>query len=223
MNSEADKTQSPAGIVIVDDHPVMRMGLKHLISSAEGLTVTGEAGTCAEALSLFEDCQDIDLAIIDVSLPDRSGLELLKDLRAIHTDLKCLVISSHDEEVYAERVLRAGGRGYVMKDRAPEQLVEAIQKVLAGGIFLSPKMTAQMMETFAGGGNSGSTVSALSDRELEVFRAIGEGKSSREVAGELGISIRTVDAHRTHIKDKLELKDAAELSYQAIRWVESQS
>ena len=110
-----------------------------------------------------------------------------------------------------------------MKDRAPEQLVEAIQKVLAGGIFLSPKMTAQMMETFAGGGNSGSTVSALSDRELEVFRAIGEGKSSREVAGELGISIRTVDAHRTHIKDKLELKDAAELSYQAIRWVESQS
>ncbi len=223
MNPKESQSHSSARIVIVDDHPVMLMGLKHLITSADGLAVVGEAGTCAEALAVFASCQDIDLAIIDVSLPDRSGLELLKELRIVWTELKCLVISSHDEEVYAERVLRAGGRGYVMKDRAPEQLVEAIQKVLAGGIFLSPKMTAQMMETFAGGGSSGSTVSALTDRELEVFRAIGEGKTSREVAGELGISIRTIDAHRTHIKDKLQIKDAAELSYQAIRWVESQS
>lgn len=214
--------ETPARVVIVDDHPIMRFGLSQLIASIDGVEVAGEAGSAAEALQLIEDAGELDLVIVDVSLPDRNGLELIKDLRAMVDDIKCLVISSHDEEVYAERVLRAGGRGYMMKDRAPEQLENAVKQVLAGGVFLSPEMTASMMEMIAGGGAS-NPVSALSDRELEVYRAIGEGKTSREIAALLGISIRTVDAHRTHIKEKLGFGDAAELNYEAIRWVESQS
>lgn len=214
---------SPAKIFIVDDHPVMRMGLSHLIDSAEDLKVCGEAGSASEALSFLQVIGESDLVVIDVSLPDRNGLDLLKDIRTEIPDKKCLVISSHDENVYAERALRLGGRGYVMKNRAPELLIDAIRQVLAGGIFLSSDMTRQMMETFAGGKASGSSLSALTDRELEVYRAIGEGKGTREIAELLGISVRTVDAHRTHIKDKLGLGDATELSYQAIRWMESQS
>ncbi|MCG8602214.1 MAG: response regulator transcription factor [Verrucomicrobiales bacterium] len=216
------KSETPAAVIIVDDHPIMRMGLGQLVQSMDDVEVVGEAGSSADAIELFESLDRVDLAIIDVSLPDRSGLELIKDLRSLDSGLKCLVISSHDEEVYAERVLRAGGRGYMMKDRAPESLEEAVRQVLGGGVFLSPEMTAKMMEVMAGG-RSGDPVSALSDRELEVFREIGSGKTSREIAGMMSISIRTVDAHRTHIKDKLGFRDAAELTYEAIRWVEGRS
>lgn len=216
--SEEPKAQ----VFIVDDHPIMRLGLSQLIQSIEGVEVAGEAGSATEALHLLDQSDPVDLAIVDVSLPDRSGLELIKDLRVRHESVKCLVISSHDEEVYAERVLRAGGRGYMMKDRAADLLENAIRQVLNGGVFLSAEMTARMMEVIAGG-NTSVSVSSLSDRELEVYRAIGEGQSSREIAGHMGISIRTVDAHRTHIKEKLNLRDAAELTHSAIRWVESQS
>jgi len=209
-------------VIIVDDHPIMRLGLTQLIESIDGVEVVGEAGSAFEGLDLLEEAGEVDLAIVDMSLPDRSGLELIKDARNSWPDLKCLVISSHDEAVYAERVLRAGGRGYMMKDRAPEMLETAVRRVLDGEVFLSREMTAKMMEVFAGGKGS-TSVSVLSDRELEVYRAIGEGKTSREIAGMKGISIRTVDAHRTHIKEKLGLRDAAELTYEAIRWVESQS
>ena len=209
-------------VIIVDDHPIMRLGLTQLIESIDGVEVVGEAGSASEGLDLLEEAGEVDLAIVDMSLPDRSGLELIKDARNSWPDLKCLVISSHDEAVYAERVLRAGGRGYMMKDRAPEMLETAVRRVLDGEVFLSREMTAKMMEVFAGGKGS-TSVSVLSDRELEVYRAIGEGKTSREIAGMKGISIRTVDAHRTHIKEKLGLRDAAELTYEAIRWVESQS
>ncbi|MDF1825190.1 MAG: response regulator transcription factor [Verrucomicrobiales bacterium] len=209
-------------VFIVDDHPIMRFGLSQLIQSIDGVEVAGEAGTATEALHFLDQSLNVDLAIVDVSLPDRSGLELIKDLRVLHEEIKCLVISSHDEEIYAERVLRAGGRGYMMKDRAPDLLETAVKQVLSGSVFLSAGMTARMMEVIAGGGSSMS-VSSLSDRELEVYRAIGEGKSSREIAGVMGISIRTVDAHRTHIKEKLKVRDAVELTHSAIRWVESQN
>lgn len=212
-----------ARIFIVDDHPVMRMGLSCLVSSADGLEVVGEAGSAREALEILEQDVAPDLILVDISLPDQNGLELLKELKCNHPNSKTLVISSHDEEVYAERVLRAGGRGYVTKDRAPDQLVAAVRQVLDGGIFLSGEMTAKMMEVFAGGESTGSSVSTLTDRELEVYRLIGEGNASREIAAILGVSIRTVDAHRTHIKDKLDLRGSAELSYHAIRWVESQN
>ncbi len=212
-----------SNVVIVDDHPIMRLGLTHLLSSMEGVRVVGEAGTATAALRLIESSgQSVDLAIVDMSLPDRSGLELIKDLHAMDSSIACLVISSHDETVYAERVLRSGGRGYLMKDRAPEFLGDAVRLVLDGGIYLSKEMTGKMMAILAGGG-SAVAVSTLSDRELEVYRAIGEGKTTREIAGNLGISVRTVDAHRAHIKEKLGLRDAAELAYEAIRWVESQT
>jgi len=217
------KESSPSRVVVVDDHPIMRFGLSRLIGSIEGVEVVGEAGTASEALRQVESLGEVDLVVVDMSLPDRSGLELIKDLRAMFPDIKCLVISSHDEAVYAERVLRAGGRGYMMKDRAPEFLEAAVRQVLDGGIFLSAEMTARMMEVFAGGSGGSSPVSALTDRELEVFRAIGEGRTSREIAALLGISVRTVDAHRTHIKEKLGLADAAQLNYEAIRWVQSQA
>ncbi|MBP6784831.1 MAG: response regulator transcription factor [Verrucomicrobiales bacterium] len=214
--------RAKARVVIVDDHPVMRMGLSQLLKSSGQVEVCGEAGSVAEALAVIESADSVDLVVIDISLPDRSGLELIRDLKIMDARIRSLVVSSHDEKVYAERVLRAGGRGYIMKDRAPEQLIAAVEQVLAGGIFLSPMMTSRMMETLAGA-NAASPISGLTDRELEVFRAIGEGKSSRETAGALGVSIRTIDAHRTHIKEKLGLRDASELSYEAIRWRESQS
>ena len=132
--------------MIVDDHPVMRMGLSHLIQASGELEVCGEAGTAAEAIELLESLDQVDLVIVDLSLPDQNGLELIKDIRAMNDELKCLVISSHDEELYAERVLRAGGRGYIMKDRAPSVLIEAITQVLGGGVFVSPEMTAKLME-----------------------------------------------------------------------------
>jgi len=211
-----------ARVVIVDDHPIMRMGLSQLLQSSGKVEVCGEAGSVGEAIQLMQAMPPVDLFVIDISLPDRSGLELIRDLKIMDPGIRSLVVSSHDERVYAERVLRAGGRGYIMKDRAPEQLIAAVEQVLAGGIFLSPAMTSRMMETLSGT-RAATPIAGLTDRELEVFRAIGEGKSSREISGALGISIRTIDAHRTHIKEKLGLRDAAELSYEAIRWRESQS
>lgn len=211
-----------AKVVVVDDHPIMRMGLKQLLQSSNLVEVRGEAGSVEEAVSVISALRPVDLVIVDISLPDRSGLELIRDLRALDPEAKALVVSSHDERVYAERVLRAGGRGYLMKDRAPEQLIAAVGRVLDGEIFLSPAMTSRMMEALSGT-KPASPISGLTDRELEVFRAIGEGRSSREISGMLGVSIRTIDAHRAHIKEKLGLRDAAELSYEAIRWMESQA
>ena len=216
-------SESTWEIIIIDDHPVMRMGLSHLVDSEPDFKIAGEAGTADEALDLLDSRENVDLALVDVSLPDRSGLELVKDMVAVRTELKCLVISSHDESVYAERILRAGAKGYIMKDRAPSQLIEAIRTVIEGGVFLSPEMTAKLMKLIAEGTPTGGSISGLTDRELEVFFAIGEGKTPREIAGQLGISVRTVDAHRTNIKDKMELRDSSELTYEAIRWVESQA
>jgi DNA-binding NarL/FixJ family response regulator len=216
------KAGHKARIVIVDDHPIMRMGLRQLLKSSQLVEVCAEAGSVSEAISVISAARPVDLVLVDISLPDRSGLELVRDLRTIDPGARSLVVSSHDEKVYAERVLRAGGRGYLMKDRAPEQIIAAVSQVLDGGIFLSPSMTSRMMEALSGS-KSTSAISGLTDRELEVFRAIGEGKSSREISGLLGVSIRTIDAHRTHIKDKLGLRDAAALSYEAIRWMESQA
>ena len=208
-------------IVIVDDHPILRKGLKAMINEFDDLEIVGESGSASHAVDLIESLgSEVDLIILDMSLPDRSGLDLIKDLKAMGCDAAYLFLSSHDEKVYAERILRAGGRGYVMKTKAQDCLIDAIRSLLGGGVFFSPEMTAKMMDVLAGG-YSGSEVSRLSDRELEVYRAIGSGKTTREIAGMMGISVRTVDAHRTHIKEKLGLKDATELNFEAIRWVES--
>ncbi|MFT5465803.1 MAG: DNA-binding NarL/FixJ family response regulator [Verrucomicrobiales bacterium] len=210
-------------ILIVDDHPVMRFGLVSLINSNENLTVCGECGSACEAM---EACQREapDLALVDITLPDKNGLELVKDLRAWNEQLLILVVSMHEENVYAERALRAGARGYVMKEEAADKLVEAVGQVLAGGVYVSPKISARIVQQFAdSGGSPESPIGRLTDRELEVFQQIGEGMASREIAAKLTISVRTVDAHRAHIKEKLGLRDATELMHQAVKWVETGS
>lgn len=207
-------------ILIIDDHPVMRFGLVQLIKAQPDLEICGEAGTAAEAMEFFE--RDVpDLALLDLSLPDKNGLELLKDIRARFENVEVLVVSMHDEALYAERVLRSGAKGYVMKEEAGERLVEAIDCVLGGKVFVSPRMSARIIEMFSGGTKASlSPLERLTDRELEVFELVGQGKGSRDIAELLHVSPRTVDAHRAHIKEKMGYEDGNTLIREAVRWVE---
>ena len=208
-------------ILIVDDHPIMRRGLIQLLSLEPGLQIQGDVGTAAEALEVCLT-NPPDLVLADISLPDKNGLELIKDLRAINDQLRIIVVSMHDESLYAGRVLRAGARGYVMKEEAPESLIQAIRTVLQGGIFVSQKVSAKIIEEFSNQTKGvDGPVSRLTDRELEIFRMIGEGHGSRDIAGRLNISVRTIGAHRAHIKDKLALRDATELVHRAVSWVKT--
>ena len=210
-------------ILLVDDHPFMRAGLAQLIDRQADLTVCGEAGNPSEAL---EQCARLrpDLVLTDLTMPGRSGLEFVKDLRAAQPDATVLVISMHDEAVYAERSLRAGARGYIMKEAGGENLLAAIRQVLRGGIYVSAAMSARILEGLSGGKPRGSSspIEKLSDREFEVFQLIGQGKNTRDIAEQLHLSPKTVDVHRSHIKEKLELKDVTALIRHAVRWVETQ-
>ncbi len=208
-------------ILIVDDHPIVRYGLKQLISSEPDLEVFCEAGSAAEGVRAIEDAEP-DLLIADINLPDKNGLEMVKDLKPRFPNLKVLIVSMYDEGLYAERALRAGARGYIMKEAAAVKLIEGIRAVLGGRIFLSAEISSRIVEAFANqAGDNRSQMERLSDRELEVFRLIGEGKGSRAVAELLNVSVRTVDAHRAHIKEKLGLADGNELVRNAVRWVET--
>jgi DNA-binding NarL/FixJ family response regulator len=209
-------------ILVVDDHPLLKVGLARLIEGEPGLEICGMACEAHEAMAQVESCKP-DLVVTDLTLPGRSGLELIKDLSAIHPELPVIVFSMHDEMVYAERVLRAGGRGYVTKDSAPERLVEAIRTVLEGGVYASKSLTGHLLNSLAprkGAAGNGSPLQRLTDRELEVFEMIGQARNHQEIAMNLGISPRTLDAHRTHIREKLGLEDGNDLTRQAIRWVE---
>jgi DNA-binding NarL/FixJ family response regulator len=210
-------------VLIVDDHPIMRQGLVALINNEPDLTVCCEAETTREALQLLEQRRP-EIVVTDLSLPDRSGLELIKDIAARFPEVPVLVLSMHDEAIYAERVLRAGGRGYVMKQEGGRKLLDAIRAVLAGRTHVSERMSARIVELFAGRRPAHeSPVSTLSDREFEVFQLIGRGRATREIAAQMGLSIKTVEAHRLHIKEKLGLESAAALTRHAVRWVESQN
>jgi DNA-binding NarL/FixJ family response regulator len=210
-------------ILIVDDHPFMRAGLAQLINRQPELTVVGEAGDPSAAMSELARC-DPDLILTDITMPGRSGLEFIKDLRAERPDLAILVISMHDEVIYAERVLRAGARGYIMKEAGGDNLLAAIRQVLAGAIYVSPKISAGILEGISQGKPRGSSspIERLTDREFEIFQLVGQGKSTRDIAAQLHLSPKTVDVHRGHIKEKLELKDATALVRHAVRWVETQ-
>jgi len=201
---------------------MMRQGLAQLINNEPDLIVAAEADNAAQALSQV-GMQTPDLLIADISLPDKNGLELIKDLRAMHPAILILVVSMHDEALYAERVLRAGGRGYVMKQEGGKKLMEAIRQVLEGKIYVSEKMSAKILEIFSGrrDGGGGSGVGRLSDREFEVFQMIGEGKGTREIADHLHLSVKTVEVHRANIKEKLQLKTATDLVRYAVRWIEA--
>lgn len=202
---------------------MMRQGLAQLVNNEPDLTVCGEADTAGQALNGVPGSRP-DLLIADISLPDKNGLELIKDLRALQPELSILVISMHDEELYAERVLRAGGRGYVMKQEGGKILMEAIRQVLSGKVFVSEKMSAKILEIFSGrrDQSGGSPVQRLSDREFEVFQMIGEGKGTRQIAEHLHLSVKTVEVHRANIKEKLRLKTATDLVRYAVRWAEAE-
>lgn len=211
-------------ILLVDDHPIMRYGLAQLVRAEPDLDVCGEAGSAAEGLAVWEKLKP-DLVVVDLTLPDKHGLEFIKDLQAMHPGTLILVLSMHDESLYAERILRAGARGYVMKETAADTLVHAARRVLEGGIYLSDRMSGQMLELMAGQRKQASVspLERLTDRELEVLQLIGQGRATRHIAEHLHISARTVDAHRAHIKDKLQLDDGPALVRYAVRWVESQT
>lgn len=208
-----------ARVLLVDDHPIVRQGLAMLINAEPDLMVCGEASTGAEALQLVRTTQP-DLVMIDISLEDRSGVELIREIRAMAGELPMLALSMHDESLYAERVLRAGGRGYVMKQEATEKLLTAIRRVLAGEIYLSPRMSTRLLGQLASAAPGGdvSPISRLTDRELEVFTMIGRGLSTREIAEKLFLSVKTVEAHREHIKEKLGLRSSAELVRHAVQF-----
>ena len=211
-------------ILIVDDHPMMRQGLAQLINNEPDLVACCEAENARQAMEAIER-QVPELVLADITLPDKSGLELIKDIQAMHPGLPVLVISMHDESLYAERVLRAGGRGYVMKQEGGNKLMEAIRRVLGGQIYVSGKMSARILEIFSGRRAEAATspVENLSDREFEVFQLLGQGKATRQIAEKLHLSVKTVEVHRVNIKAKLKLESASELIRFAVRWMESQT
>jgi DNA-binding NarL/FixJ family response regulator len=210
-------------ILILDDHPMMREGLAQLINNERDLCVCGEAGTGREAFELAEKLKP-DLLLVDISLPDKSGLEVIKELHTFQPDVVALVISMHDESLYAERVLRAGGRGYIMKQEGGKKLMEAIRQVLSGKIYVSEKISAKLLESFSERSDEGgrTRMENLTDREFEVLQLLGQGKGTREIATQLHLSGKTVEAHRANIKRKLSLKTGPELVRYAVRWVEAQ-
>ncbi len=209
-------------ILLVDDHPMMRAGLEQLINRQPDLIVCGEAGNPTDAFGQLS--KKPDLILTDLTLPGRGGIEFIKDINALHPELSILVVSMHDEVVYAERCLRAGARGYIMKESGSENLLIAIRRVLEGQPYVSPMMSDRILGNISAKRPRGSDspIQALSDREFEVFQLIGQGKSTREIAEQLHLSSKTVDVHRTHIREKLDLKDVTALARYAIRWLETQ-
>ena len=217
MNSKSAK------ILIVDDHPMMREGLAQLIGQQPDMTVCGQAGTAHEALEKVRLLKP-NLVLADITLPGRNGLELIKDIQALEEGISVLVISMHDETLYAERVLRAGGRGYVMKQEGGKRIMEAIRQVSAGKVFVSEKMSANILEIFSGRRpeSASSPVENLTDREFEVFQLIGQGIETKDLARQLHVSPKTIEVHRANIKTKLKIKSMVELIRYAVRWVESE-
>jgi DNA-binding NarL/FixJ family response regulator len=214
---------SKHGVLIVDDHPIVRQGLAQLIDQEQDLEVCGQAENAPQAMQAIRELHPA-MVIVDISLQDTSGMELIKDIKVRHPDLPVLTLSMHDEAVYAERTLRAGALGYIMKQEATERVITAIRRVLAGEVYVSDSVAAKMVSKLAAAGTARSTspVDRLSDRELEVFRLIGEGHGTRQVAEKLHLSVKTIETYRAHIKEKLGLKDANELFRTAIEWVNSE-
>lgn len=210
-------------ILIVDDHPLMRKGLGLTLDAESDLTVCGQAADAEEALAILDTIEP-DLAIVDLSLPTMGGLELLKHMQALYPDMRTLVVSRHDEALYAERAIRAGARGYVMKLEAGDLIVKAVRRVLGGGIYVSEEINERLLMGLASGRPqlAQSPLEILSDRELEVFELTGRGLGTREIAERLHLSVKTVESYRSRIKDKLNLKSASELMQHAVQWVESE-
>jgi DNA-binding NarL/FixJ family response regulator len=211
-------------VLLVDDHPVTRQGMRALINQQLNLEVCGESDNAAQALDLVGQLQP-DIAILDVSLKSTNGIELTKNIKALAPNLPILVVSMHDEALYAERALRAGAMGYVMKQEAGEKVALALQHILRGEIFLSAKMKEKMLHRFVNKRGDGMVfaIDTLSDREMEVFQLIGNGFSTRQIAQQLGLSSKTIDSYREHLKLKLGLETGAELVRHAIQWARTEA
>jgi DNA-binding NarL/FixJ family response regulator len=216
--------QRPRRVFIVDDHPIFREGLRQVINGQPDLRVCGEASTATEAIDGMASAEP-DLVVVDLSLARSDGLDLIKDLRVRYPRLPVLVVSNHDESEYAERCLRAGCRGYIMKSRPPGDVVAGVRATLEGKIHVSEEIAHRMLERLSGGTSKSSRerFGGLTDRELQVFGLYGKGLSTREIAGELHLSIKTIQSHREHIKAKMQLANTSDLLRSAVQWVESQS
>jgi DNA-binding NarL/FixJ family response regulator len=206
-------------VLVVDDHPLMRQGLALLINQQQDMQVCGEAQEAQAAMHAIAQLRP-DIMILDISLNGPDGLDILKNIRATNPDLPVLILSMHDEAIYAERALRARANGYIMKQEATEKVLVAVRRILNGEVYLSERMSNKMLQQYIGGAPSmiQSRIASLSDRELEVFRMIGEGRGTREIAEELHLSIKTVETYQAHIKEKLALRSGRELIQHAIQW-----
>lgn len=205
-------------VFLVDDHPILRQGLALLIDREPDLMVCGEADGASSALSAMPNA-GADVLVLDISLEGPDGLELLKTIRMKNPSLPVLILSMHDESSYAERALRAGANGYIMKQEATEKVLVAIRRLLRGEVYLSEQLTNRMLHQFVRGSTAPTDpLAALSDRELEVYRLIGAGHGTRQIADELHVSVKTVESYQAHIKEKLSLRNARELVQHAIEW-----
>lgn len=217
------KAKACRRLFLLDDHPMTRYGLTQLLNQEPDLLVCGEAESAHQALKAIASARP-DLVLADLTLPGRGGLEFIKDLQAQHPDLPVLVVSMHDESLYAERVLRAGARGYIMKNEGGEKVLEAVRQVLRGEIYVSKSASAALLGllTRRRPGANEARPGVLTDREFEVFQLIGQGLSARQISRRLNLSIKTIGTHREHIKEKLKLQTGPELIRQAIRWAAAQ-
>ncbi len=210
-------------VMLVDDHPIVRHGLSLLINQEADLELCAEANTAVETLEYLKSVMP-DIILVDISLQGSSGIELTRAIRESYPDLPVLILSMHDETLYAERALRAGARGYVMKQESAETVLHAVRRVLAGEIYLSDKLASRLLRDVMNGQRNEPDrfgLDMLSDRELEIFEFIGRGLSTRKIAARLSLSVKTVETHRAHIKQKLNLANSAELVHRAFHWVEA--
>jgi DNA-binding NarL/FixJ family response regulator len=221
MNTKATATavSRKSKIFVVDDHPIVRQGLGLLINREPDMIVCGAAEETQSALRAIPTLQP-DVMVVDISLSGPDGLELVKTIRTRDANLPILVLSMHDESIYAERALRAGANGYIMKQEATEKVLVAIRRILRGEVYLSDRVSSKMLQQYVRGSSTAreSPVADLSDRELEVFRLVGEGHGTRQIAEELHLSVKTVETYQAHIKEKLSLRNARELVQHAIEW-----
>ncbi|OYW27595.1 MAG: DNA-binding response regulator [Chthoniobacter sp. 12-60-6] len=220
MKKNEMKTANSYKVLLVEDHPMFREHLGQLIDRDLGMSICGEADNIRDAMRLIHETKP-DIAIVDITLQGSSGLELLKDIKAQGLDINVLVLSMHDEELYAERALRAGAKGYITKNEASNEVIEAIRCVMKGDVYASRQMTAKLLErmTQKRSNSELAGMETLADRELEVFQMLGRGKSTREIAQALHLGESTVETYRARIKEKLQLRSAAELYLRAGQWV----
>ena len=214
--------ESAYRILIVDDHPIVRQGLRRLIDQEEDLSVCGEAEDVKEARNAVE-AMSPDAVVLDISLRNSNGVDLIKELRLRRIKTPVLVLSMHDESIYAERLLSAGANGYIMKQEASDQFLVALRGVLAGDIYVSNAVRDKMVKAAAAEDAVADPISRLSNRELQVFNLIGQGLSTREIAEKLNLSVKTIESHRLTIKDKLNIDSATQLMRYAVRWTEGQT